>query len=114
MIWISVLVLILFGVTIVTVWKGYQTLNSLWVMGNFYWILRDSGAYSQPILGFGFMRQTSSPWKTGKGIQIRVGKYVHQMGICKKSPELAEQEGLLYSIQGRILETPTKEIGDWL
>lgn len=115
MIW--VLVILGFGiiVTLVTAHTGYRNLNSLWVLGPFYWIVRDSDVKRKlPIsMTMGFMRQTSPPWRTGYGIQMRVGKYTYQLGLCFKSDKKDYTEGLLYAVKGRILETPVQEIGDW-
>lgn len=79
-----------------------------------YWIIRDIGKPKDPIFSIGFMRQTGYPWKSGKGPQIRVGKYVLQIGICKANKDIKEeQDGLVYAMQGRMMEETPKEIGSW-
>lgn len=60
------------------------------------------------------MRQTGYPWKQGKGIQIRIGKYVGQIGVCKAKKDIQEEfDGLLYAMQGRLLEEKPRDIGNW-
>lgn len=88
-------------------------MNNLYIFGKIYWILRDTGKVKDKTISKGFMRQTSAPWRTGNGIQIRIGKYVLQIGICGKPKNLGDQDGLLYAIQGRLMDTEIKEIGDW-
>lgn len=88
-------------------------MNNLYKIGKVYWILRDTGKPKDKVLSIGFMRQTSAPWSTGKGIQIRIKKYTFQIGLCSSSNKLTDDEGLLYAMQGRILDTPPGEIGDW-
>ena len=102
-------------VTLVTLITGYCYINSLWTFGPVYWILRDSGKKKDKIVSIGFMRQTSSPWRTGKGLQIRFNKYIFQLGFCKKSNQtvLDDDNGLLYALKGHQLTTPVKEIREW-
>ena len=88
-------------------------LNNLYKIGKVYWILRDTGTPKDKVLSTGFMRQTSAPWATGKGVQIRVKKYVFQIGLCTSFKDIAEEDGLLYAVQGRIMDIPPGEIGDW-
>jgi hypothetical protein len=87
--------------------------NKLYVFGKLYWILRDVGKAEDRHLSKGFMRQTSSPWLTGSGIQFRIGKYVLQIGTCKNPQRLHEDDGLLYALQGRIMDSKPKDIRDW-
>lgn len=112
MIWITISIIINISMTMVTLWTGYKHLNSVWIVGPIYWIVRDFKSSKFPI-SIGFMRQTSYPWKTGKGIQIQVHKYSYQLGVCRKSKHVDDQSGLLYAVKGRILETPITEIGEW-
>lgn len=101
-------------VTIVTVWSGYRHINNLWSVGPFYWIMRDLTSPKYKIsVSLGFMRQTTSPWRVGRGIQIQVSRYAYQIGLCRKSNNRDDQSGLLFAVKGRILETPITEIGDW-
>jgi hypothetical protein len=88
-------------------------MNNLYKFGRLYWILRDTGKSGERTFTWGFMRQTSPPWSTGRGPQIRIGKYVLQVGICSSDKELTDESGLLYAMQGRDLDTPPKDIGDW-
>jgi hypothetical protein len=103
-------------VTLVTIVTGYRHINSLWTFGPVYWILRDSGKKKDSILSIGFMRQTSSPWRTGKGLQVRCNKYIFQLGLCKKANQTVSDDdhsGLLYALKGHQLTTPVKEIREW-
>jgi len=59
------------------------------------------------------MRQTSPPWKVGRGVHIRTGRYSLQFGVAKKTPVVGEQEGLLMAVQGRLMDLKPGEIGDW-
>jgi hypothetical protein len=91
-------------------------MNRLYTTGFLYVIVRDIGKPKDRIISTGFMRQTGTPWKTGKGIQLRIGKYVTQIGVCKADKERAhlhEQDGLLYAMQGRLMEEPPSKIGNW-
>lgn len=88
-------------------------LNVVHKLGPLYLITRDTGAPTTPRVSRGFMRQTSSPWGTGNGVQVRIGKFVTQVGIWKHPQDLNEQEGLLHAMQGRIMDVSVDEIGDW-
>lgn len=112
MIWVTISIVLLSIVTMVTVWTGYKHLNSVWIAGPIYWVMRDFKTSKYP-LSIGFMRQTSSPWKTGVGLQLQISKYSYQLGVCRKSTPMDDQSGLLFAVKGRILETPITEIGDW-
>lgn len=88
-------------------------LYSIWFL---YGILRDIGTQKDPLVSIGFMRQTGPPWKTGKGLQLRFGKYILQVGLCRTSKDLRhvkEDDGLLYAMQGRLLEEDPNKIGSW-
>lgn len=88
-------------------------MNNLYVFYKLYWIIKNTGKKGDPIVTSGFMRQTSSPWLTGKGLQIRLGKYSFQVGVCGKPQNLDDQGGLLYAMQGRLMEESPDKIGDW-
>lgn len=88
-------------------------MNKLYVAGSVYWILRDNSNKQGRRLSIGFMRQTNPPWKTGRGLNVRVGRYSLQIGFCKQEREVAEEEGLLYAMQGRELDLAPNKIGDW-
>jgi len=88
-------------------------MNNLYKIWKVYWILRDTGKPKDKVFSTAFMRQTSALWATGKGIQIRIKKYVFQIGLCSTPKTLADDEGLLYAVQGRIMDIPPGEIGDW-
>lgn len=90
-----------------------DTLNRLQYIGPVYWITRDNTPKGTPLLSIGFMRQTSFPWKIGKGIQVSLHKYSFQLGICKKSNHYDEEEGILGALGGRYLDTSTKDIREW-
>lgn len=89
-------------------------MNRLYSLGVFYWIIRDIGKPRDPVVSIGFMRQTGYPWKSGKGPQVRLGKYLLQFGLCRSKKEIQEErDGLLYAMQGRLLEEKPSEIGSW-
>lgn len=88
-------------------------MNNLYVFYRLYWITKNTGKKRDPIIAKGFMRQTAAPWFTGTGLQIRFGKYVFQIGICGKPKQLADEEGLLYAMQGRSMDLEPKDIGSW-
>lgn len=90
-----------------------NTLNRLQYIGPVYWITRDNTPKGTPLLSIGFMRQTSFPWKIGKGIQVSLHNYSFQLGICKKSNHYDEEEGILGALGGRYLDTSTKDIREW-
>lgn len=112
MIWITTSIVFALIVVMLTLWTGYKNLNSVWITGPIYWIVRDIKQSKLPI-SVGFMRQTSYPWKTGRGIQVQIHKYSYQIGVCRKSRYIDDQSGLLFAVKGRILETPITEIGEW-
>ena len=88
-------------------------MNNLYVLYKIYWIIKNTGKKKDPFIAKGFMRQTSAPWLTGKGVQVRFGKYSFQIGVCGKPQKLDDQDGLLYAIQGRLLDWDPDEIGNW-
>jgi hypothetical protein len=91
-------------------------MNSLYCVTFLYFIVRDTGTKSEPVITTGFMRQTNYPWRTGRGLQLRIGKYVVQFGVCKKNKKLGSAEvmsGLLHAVQGRLLTEEPKDIGNW-
>lgn len=91
-------------------------MNRLYSISFVYAILRDIGKNGDPLVSIGFMRQTGPPWKTGKGVQIRVKKYVLQLGICRSNKKITREEhelGLLYAMQARLLEDKPNKIGNW-
>jgi hypothetical protein len=87
--------------------------NNLYTTKRFYWIIRDTGKSTDPHISKGFMRQVNPPWLVGSGIQFRLGKYVLQIGICGGSKSLSDDEGLLYAMEGRVMDSNPKEIGNW-
>lgn len=89
-------------------------MNKLYSISFIYWIIRDTGKPGEKVVSVGFMRQTGYPWKHGKGVQLRLGKYIFQFGVCRSNSEIKEEEdGLLYSMQGRLLNEKPKDIGNW-
>jgi len=88
-------------------------MNNLYVVKNVYWILKNTGKKKTKVVSRGFMRQTSAPWLTGTGIQMRFGKYVFQIGLCGKPKELDDTNGLLYAMQAREMEAPLRDIRGW-
>lgn len=92
-----------------------DTMNRLQYVGPIYWITRDIGKTGDPVLSVGFMRQTSYPWKTGRGVQVRIKQYTFQIGICKahKNNVIDEETGLLHALGGRLLEDDVTTIRKW-
>jgi len=91
-------------------------MNNVYAVGPLYWILRDIGTKETPRVAMGFLRQARPPWRVGKGIQFCVGKYILQIGLCRKPKGLEnndELSGLLYAMQARVIDSSVAEIGDW-
>jgi hypothetical protein len=88
-----------------------DSLNLVQGIGFVYWITRDT--HKGFSVSFGFMRETDYPWRTGKGIQIGIGKYVFQTGFCRRNAVLNETMGLYNVVKGRELQHTPKEIGTW-
>jgi hypothetical protein len=88
-------------------------LNVVRGFGPFYWILRDTGKKGVPFVSFGWTRELGGYWRVGRGIQIRVGKYIYQFGLCKKREVPNEEEGVLMVLEGRMMQTTTSEISTW-
>ena len=93
----------------VYLFKG--TLNLVLGLGFIYWVLRDT--HKGFSVSRGFMRETSYPWRTGRGVQIGLGKYVFQIGLCKRNDAISEMNGLLKALKGRELHYKPKEIREW-
>lgn len=92
----------------------YQLLNGctdiVRTCGPVYWIGRhDSRVFS---VGMGTMHMLSAPWKKGRGVYVAVNRYSLQVGLCR-AQKLSETEGTLSAIQGRYLDVPPEEIGQW-
>lgn len=91
-----------------------DTLNKLQILGFLYWITRDNGRKGDRLLSIGFMRETSFPWRRGKGLQVRCFKYVFQVGFCKKHEELGHDDrGLLDALDGRYLDYEAETLRKW-
>lgn len=88
-------------------------MNAVQSVGPVYWICRDAIPTGTPFIAPGFMRQTSAPWRVGKGIQIRFKKHTFQIGLSRKGKQVSDDTGLLYAVQGRYLDDKPKEIRDW-
>ena len=97
------------GILGVYLFKG--TLNLVLGIGFIYWVLRDT--HKGFSMSFGFMRETNYPWRTGNGVQIGLGKYVFQIGFCKRNNAIDEMNGLLNALKGRELQHKPKEIREW-
>lgn len=89
-----------------------NSMNLVQNVGRIYWIIRDIGKPKDPIIALGYMRQTSSPWLIGRGIQFRVSKWTFQIGVCEYAKEYEEEEGLLRALDGRTLGLGPAEIGE--
>jgi hypothetical protein len=88
-------------------------MNAVQAVGPVYWICRDIVPPNTRLFAWGFMRQTSAPWRVGKGIQIRFKKHTFQIGLSRKGKQVSDDTGLLYAVQGRYLDDKPKEIRDW-
>lgn len=78
-----------------------------------YWIVRDTATKSTPKLSFGWVRELGGYWRKGKGIQIKIGKYIVQVGVCNKHTFDSDEDGTLDALEGRMLSATTTEIGEW-
>ena len=88
--------------------------NQIIVVGRLYSILRDNGVKRTKHVSVGFMRGTNPPWYTGKGLQLRIGVHVLQIGFCKKNADKKNDvEGTLFAVQGRYLDDSAHDIGSW-
>lgn len=90
-----------------------NTLNVVQYVGRLYWIIRDTAEAGTPRLARGFMRQVTSPWLIGSGVQVRVRRWVVQVGVCRKQSATDYTEGLLMALDGRLMDEEPKEIGAW-
>lgn len=90
-----------------------STLNEVYSVGPVYWIKRDIGNDKTPLLSRAFMRQTTSPWRVGRGVQVCVGKYTLQVGVCRSNPHAEDDVGLLHAMEGRYLDSDVDEIRKW-
>lgn len=88
------------------------TLNLVQGVGFVYWVTRDT--HRGFSLSIAFMRETDYPWRTGRGVQIGLGKYSFQLGVCRKNKTETETEGLMRAVKGRKLHYRPKEIREWL
>jgi len=88
-----------------------DTLNVVQGVGFVYWILRDT--HKGFSISKGFMRETSVPWRTGVGLQVGLGTYSFQVGVCRKGQYGTEAQGLLKALKGRELHHKPKELGLW-
>ena len=95
------------------VWCGYwvfeDTMNVLQVLEPVYWITRDNAPHGTPFLSVGLMRETDPPYRVGNGIQVRIVKYVFQVGICGRIEGADEYT----PVMGHVLDNKPEEIGDW-
>jgi hypothetical protein len=108
---ILVILSLILALAVVSLFK--YSLNRVFPIGPFYFIRRDNGSKSMPVLCKGFMNEISSPWRRGKGLQIRIRSQVLQVGLCKKYPDQREDEGVLSAIGGRYMDTEVKDIREW-
>lgn len=106
----------LFGYIILSVACGIHvfkdTLNLVQGVGFVYWVTRDT--HKGFSLSIAFMRETDSPWRTGRGLQIGIGKHSFQIGFCRRNKTENEAEGLMRAVKGRRLHYRPKEIREWL
>lgn len=90
-----------------------DSMNVVQSVGRLYWVVRDHGKKGQPIISKGFMRMVDPPYKQGKGIQIRAGKYSFQVGLCHVVHFDSEEAAIYGVLDGRDLDDSPKEIGKW-
>lgn len=90
-----------------------DTMNVVQAVGPVYWICRDIIPTNTPLLAWGFMRQTSAPWRVGKGIQIKVRNHTLQIGLSRVGSDMSDEDGLMTAVQGRYLKAKAKDIRDW-
>ncbi len=88
-------------------------LNVVHGVWKFYWIVRDNGKRGVPFISIGWMHELGGYWRRGRGLQIRIAKYVLQFGLCKKQEISSEFEGYLNALDGRIMNTKVSEISTW-
>jgi hypothetical protein len=89
-----------------------NTMNKIQSVGPVYWITRDFVMSNHPVISKGFMRETSYPWRMGKGVQIKFRKHTFQLGVCNK-PKAGEERNLLTMIEGHYMDTPPSELREW-
>lgn len=90
-----------------------DTANSVQAVGPIYWITRDYEKVQRLYIGSGFMRETDSPWRVGKGLQISLHKKSFQIGLCRKTKYKDEQEAELGVLGARFMDTRPTDIGNW-
>lgn len=98
------------------IWYIFKdSMNAVQKVGIFYWIIRDSGSASMPVYSVGFMRQVDPPWLRGKGPQVRIGKYIVQIGrVTRKAEEgMYEEEGLLDALGAYYMDSTPDQIRRW-
>lgn len=88
-------------------------LNIVHGVGCIYWIVRDTATAETPRMSTGWVHELGGYWRKGKGIQFKTGKYITQVGVCKRHKVKNEEDGILEAMQGRMLNTTTDEIGEW-
>lgn len=110
--WVAVTPLLVLSL-IVSYLLFRNTLNTVQVAGRVYWIVRDLVPKGTRRFSRAFMRETESPWRTGKGIQLRVSNKTIQVGICDKGRPGDDLDGLVYAMQGRLLVDSPHVIGNW-
>lgn len=107
-------IFLIVGLVVVFIFTIFKTaLNKVFPLGPLYFIRRDNGTKGMPRICKAFMHEISSPWRRGKGIQVRIGTQVLQVGLCKKYPDQREDEGVLSAIGGRYMDTEVKDIREW-
>lgn len=81
------------------------TMNLFQYFGPVYWIARDNGLPNDPHISFVARAwQLAPPWKNGRGVQVRIGSYSFQFGICKNGVQTDDENtGILNILEGREL-----------
>lgn len=87
-----------------------NTVRGFWFV---YWIVRDTATQDTPRIAVGWVRELGGYWRVGKGVQLKTGRYITQLGVCKKRQFENEEEGTLGVLEGRMMVTNIDEIGDW-
>ena len=88
-------------------------MNRVRGFGFIYWIVRDFADVRTPVICTGFMREVDTPWRHGKGLQLRTRKHTLQFGLCRKTKPQDDVEGVLSAVGGRMLDISVDEIGSW-
>jgi len=88
-------------------------LNIVYGFYKFYWIVRDTAKPTTPRVCIGWVHELGGYWRKGKGPQIKLSRYILQFGVCSKTTVASEDDGYLAAVEGRVMDTTTREISAW-